>query len=413
MKKTLIAAILLFIFQFSIFNSLHAQDDLYVVEQAFPGAIRQLSIMNGWTVKLIYTPGEDSTRVSVITPCSYFFAEGNEPLICTLREGRLAIHQNRTMPIGTQLEVRYPEPLEMLLVPAGQLELDTVHMQLHSEGPRAAGIMPSRSTTLKINHLSSDGDIGIDCRHDHSSVSIGTVHCRNLYVDEKHRDRIHIDRLEADSLVVVPHHWWDDINYSSLLFIGGKAGGASLMSKNATPYSTSFALSVDFFVRLMEAPLSRKWTLSTGVGFGLDENVLSYDVLLEDGQIVFNPNHTVDHPISVLMQNYIALPLKLQYRPQGHWARLFCNHLDFSLEPRLSILGGVAGWRDGEPFTDMTDLFSRFQLRFAVSNTLFSSMVQDHISGGMTVELYVDLLPTFRPSAGARGLHQIGIAIRF
>ncbi len=43
MKKTLFSTILFFIIQFSA----SAQDDLYVIEQAFPVAIRQLTVVEG------------------------------------------------------------------------------------------------------------------------------------------------------------------------------------------------------------------------------------------------------------------------------------------------------------------------------------------------------------------------------
>lgn len=411
MKKTAFALAFISIFNLQ-FSIAHAQEDIYVIEQAFPVAISQLAVVEGWTLHLVYTPGEDSTRVAVVTPCPYYFAEGKDPSFVKLDGEKLHIGTNRTMPSGTLVEVRYPEPLDAVIA-TGNVKLDTLHMLLRSQGPRAAAIMVAgRNSRLRIDCLVAEGDIGVDCSDEGSRVEIGTVRCRQFLVDEHKQECVKVERLEADSLVVVPHHWWHDINYANTLLIGGKAGAASLMGKN-TPYSTSFALSVDFFVRIMEAPLSRRWTLSTGIGFGLDEQVLSYDVLLEDGQIIFNPNHTVDHPISVLMQNYLSLPLRLQFRPKGRWAGLLSNHMDLCLEPRFSIWGGVAGWRNGETYTDMTDLFSRFQLRLSFSNTLLASKAYNIISSGITWEVFVDLLPTYRPSAGARGLHQIGIAVHF
>ena len=111
MKKTLFSTILFIIFLFSA----SAQDDLYVIEQAFPVAIRQLTVVEGWTLRLVHTPGEDSTRVAVVTPCPYYFAEGKEPTVIALDGDKLHILPNRTMPPGTTVEVRDPEPLEVVM----------------------------------------------------------------------------------------------------------------------------------------------------------------------------------------------------------------------------------------------------------------------------------------------------------
>ncbi len=411
MKKTLFAILLLSTLHFPL-STLHAQEDEYRIEQAFPVAIRQLSLMNGWTVKLIYTPGEDSTRVTVITPCPYFFKEGNEPLVCTLRDDRLAIHQNRTMPLGTLLEVRYPEPLEVITAHA-HIELDTVHMLLRSEGPRAALLAPTIKSSLKIDYLVSEGDIGVDCRYDHSSVKIGTVRCRQFIVDENQRDRIKVEHLEADSLVVVPHHWWHDINWANnKLFIGGKMGAAGLIGYKG-PYTSSVNLSINLVGRFMEALPSPRWHLTAGFGAGFEWTFMSYDVILDDNKLIFNPNHTIDHYPTVLARCYLSIPLSIQYRTRNKWARLFCNHFDITLTPMLNLIGNVTGYRDDKFHSENTDLFSRFQLRLGFSNTTLASVRDDIISGGITWEIFVDLLPTYRPSAGAKGYHQIGFVLHF
>ena len=408
MKKSLFALVLIL---HSSFFVLHSQEDVYRIEQAFPVAIRQLTVVSGWTIKLIYTPGEDSTRVTVVTPCPYYFEEGNEPQVCALEEDRMHIRDNRSMPQGTLLEIRYPEPMEIILT-AGYVELDTVHMLLHSNGPRAAGILVGRNSTLKINYLVSTGDIGVEC-HERTHVDIGTVRCRQFIVDENQRDRIKVEHLEIDSLVVVPHHWWHDINWANnKLFIGGKMGAAGLIGYKG-PYTSSVNLSINLVGRFMEAPLSPRWHLTTGFGAGFEWTYMSYDVILDDDKLIFNPNHTIDHYPTVLARGYLSIPLSIQYRTKNKWARLFCNHFDITLTPMLNLFGNVTGYRNDKFYSENTDLFSRFQLRLGFSNTMLASVRDDIISGGITWEIFVDLLPTYRPSAGAKGYHQIGFVLHF
>jgi hypothetical protein len=79
----------------------------------------------------------------------------------------------------------------------------------------------------------------------------------------------------------------------------------------------------------------------------------------------------------------------------------------------LNLGGDVSGFRNGSYYSENTNLFSRFQLRLGLSNTLLASVRGDIVSGGITWELFVDLMPTFRPSAGVKGLHQIGFAFYF
>lgn len=414
MKKTLFSTILFFIFQFSFFNFASAQDDLYVIEQAFPVAIRQLTVVEGWTLHLVHTPGEDSTRVAVVTPCPYYFAEGKEPTVVALEGDKLHILTNRTMPPGTTVEVRYPEPLEVVMA-TGHVHLDTLHMQLRSQGPRAAAVMVAgRNSRLEIDCLEADGDLGVECRDEGSRVEIGSLRCRQFLVDERHRERVKVQRLQADSLVVVPHHWWNDINwYLNTVIIDGKIGVAGLMSSESTPYSTSMMASFNILGRWLEIPMPNRWRFEAQFGIGFNFQKLSYDVLFDDDRLVFNPNNTVDHPITFIGQTYLALPLKLQYRPKNRKVRVFSNHLDLHLTPMLSFADQIDRFSSGTNYSKKANLHSRFQLRLGLSNTCLASVRGDVVSGGITWEVFVDLLPTYRPSAGAKGLHQIGFALHF
>ncbi len=410
MKKIVLTALM----AIATVATLRAQDDLYVIEQAFPVAISQLNVVEGWTVKTIYTPGEDSTRIAIVTPCPYYFAEGKEPAIFRLDGDKLHILTNRTMPQGTLIEVRYPKPLDAVIA-TGFVQLDTLHMLLRSKGPRAAAIMSAgRNSTLKINCLVSDGDIGVECREEGSKVEIGIVRCRQLLVDERQQQRVKTARMEADSLVVVPHHWWNDINwYLNTIIIDGKIGVAGLMSSESTPYSTSMMASFNILGRWLEIPMPNRWRFEAQFGIGFNFQKLSYDVLLDDDRLVFNPNNTVDHPITIMGQTYLALPLKLQYRPKNRKVRVFSNHLDLHLTPMLSLADQIDRFSSGTNYSKKANLHSRFQLRLGLSNTCLASVRGDVVSGGITWEVFVDLLPTYRPSAGAKGLHQIGFALHF
>ena len=410
MKKIVLTALM----AIATAATLSAQDDLYVIEQAFPVAISQLNIVEGWTVKTIYTPGEDSTRIAIVTPCPYYFAEGKEPAIFRLDGDKLHILTNRTMPQGTLIEVRYPKPLDAVIA-TGFVQLDTLHMLLRSKGPRAAAIMSAgRNSTLKINCLVSDGDIGVECREEGSKVEIGIVRCRQLLVDERQQQRVKTARMEADSLVVVPHHWWNDINwYLNTIIIDGKIGVAGLMSSESTPYSTSMMASFNILGRWLEIPMPNRWRFEAQFGIGFNFQKLSYDVLFDDDRLVFNPNNTVDHPITFIGQTYLALPLKLQYRPKNRKVRVFSNHLDLHLTPMLSLADQIDRFSSGTYYSKKANLHSRFQLRLGLSNTCLASVRGDVVSGGITWEVFVDLLPTYRPSAGAKGLHQIGFALHF
>lgn len=412
MKKTLFALFLIFSFLFPL-STLHAQEDEYRIEQAFPVAIRQLTVVEGWTLHLVYTPGEDSTRVAVVTPCAYYFAEGKEPTIVKLEGDKLHILANRTMPSGTMVEVRYPEPLDAVIA-TGNVQLDTLHMLLRSEGPRAAAVMSAgRNSKLKISCLISDGDIGVECRDEGSKVEIGTVRCRQLFVDERQQQRVKTERMESDNLVVVPHHWWDDINWANnKLFVGGKMGAAGLIGYKG-PYTSSVNLSINLVGRFMEAPLSPRWRLTAGFGSSFEWTIMAYDVILDDDRLVFNHTPTIDHSLTTIAQMSLTLPVSIQYRTRNQWARLFSNHLDITLTPMLNLFGDVTGFREGNFYSDNVNLFSRFQLRLGLSNTCLAAVRDDIISGGITWEIFVDLLPTYRPSAGAKGYHQIGFVLHF
>lgn len=408
MKKTLI---ILFLFS-SLLSPCFSQEDVYRIEQAFPVAIRQLTIVEGWTLHLVYTPGEDSTRIAVVTPCPYYFAEGKEPTIVKLEGDKLHILANRTMPPGTLVEVRYPEPLDAVIA-TGHVQLDTLHMLLRSEGPRAAAIMSTgRNSRLIIDCLVSHGDIGVECRDEGSRVEIGTVRCRQLYVDERQQKRVKVERMEADSLVVMPHHWWNDINYAHTLLIGGRIGAVTHTGPRS-PYTSTLYVDVNFNIRLLKAPLSPRWRLFADAGWGFDFHLMAYDVTANGNSLVFNPSPTVDHRLTTLEHAYLALPLTVQFRPRNRWARAFSNHLDITLTPRLNIIDQISNASDNNLSNSNINLLSRFQLRLALANTCLASNSGGLLSGGITWEVFVDLLPIYRPSADANGMHQIGVAIHF
>lgn len=408
MKKTLI---ILFLFS-SLLSPCFSQEDVYRIEQAFPVAIRQLTIVEGWTLHLVYTPGEDSTRIAVVTPCPYYFAEGKEPTIVKLEGDKLHILANRTMPPGTLVEVRYPEPLDAVIA-TGHVQLDTLHMLLRSEGPRAAAIMSTgRNSRLIIDCLVSHGDIGVECRDEGSRMEIGTLRCRQFLVDERHRERVKVQRLQADSLVVVPHHWWNDINYAHTLLIGGRIGAVTHTGPRS-PYTSTLYVDVNFNIRLLKAPLSPRWRLFADAGWGFDFHLMAYDVTANGNSLVFNPSPTVDHRLTTLEHAYLALPLTVQFRPRNRWARAFSNHLDITLTPRLNIIDQISNASDNNLSNSNINLLSRFQLRLALANTCLASNSGGLLSGGITWEVFVDLLPIYRPSADANGMHQIGVAIHF
>ena len=94
---------------------LSAQDE-YRVSQPLSDSIDWVIIEDGWQVRIRH--GEKSS-LTIVTPCSTFFEEDNEPQISTVVGDKLTLHSNKSMPRSTVVEVTLKHKLHYLKVEKG------------------------------------------------------------------------------------------------------------------------------------------------------------------------------------------------------------------------------------------------------------------------------------------------------
>ena len=113
MKTTTITIAFIAVISFLSFsNTLNAQNE-FRISQPIPDSISKLEINEGWHVVI---KQDDHSDITIVTPCSVFYDEANEPRICDIDGKKLTLVENTVMPKGTTVEITLQRRIQRLYV---------------------------------------------------------------------------------------------------------------------------------------------------------------------------------------------------------------------------------------------------------------------------------------------------------
>ena len=414
----------------------------YRIDQRLPGDIEKIRVYDGWNVRLVH---DTVNYISIVTPCEYYFAEGNEPQICRQHsDGWFSLWKNTSMPQGTLVEVHYRHSLRQLDVyPGATVGCDTLLM---IDTVSYGDINVRRGATLRVDELRCRREIGkrgflsIDA-DTAATVHIGTVRAGYLMLWSRQESTLMLDSIDAlkvdyrrdplahdnlwnsipdRNIKVSTRNRWFMKGFKQLDNTIDLAISAPFEQRYNNPLASDYSLTVIDGLNTNVIPMNRHLGLSLAVNFGISFSGLQNNVTHTGQTLVLdtvNPGVNRKH---TLTQYYLGLPVKVHYLPGGGFAKSFFNDLHIGLEPRWYFLQRYYGIHYTEsqvrPSDQTGNGFFDFGQKANVCNPLqLRAEIGCRINPFSNVEFnfFVDLLPTYRRETGMGGVHTFGLQIRY
>ncbi len=412
--KRLALILLIFNFQFSIFNSTKAQD-LYQIEQSFDHSftVTEIEINSGWDVRLIQTPKGTPTQLIVTTTCPEFFEEGSEPLLMEVKqykkEGWYELKENQWMPRKTKVEIYTSQPFDRIEIHKGA-RLTIQHYDFDSV---KLDITADSGSILIIDTLSNPGKTEISVEN----ATLDLRHIRGNMLKIWTIGDCHITEGDVQTTVPVSKELGKEwkIRYINLGFGLDLAMPVGFESNRyGSPYNTNFAFSGHIKINFNDIAINRRLAWNFGLDVSWNSLQLDNAVKTDGNRLVLDPSYGATPPRQSLYYWAVGLPvtMKLNF---GKWSN---PNLGFPLRGIYASLTPTLNFKprlvtqsldeDDHWNTDRerVDILSRFNVRAAIG--------VDCAFGGLgKVEFFVDLLPSFRSSADAPQTHMFGFSYIF
>lgn len=429
-KSTTFAFIVFALFAFFSFSGeLQAQNE-YRISQPIPDSINSLYIEEGWQV---YIRHGEQASVTIVTPCSNFFEEDNEPHICTIDHNQLTLQSNKTMPKSTVVEITLTRKIRNLHIQKNAtVRTDNLifygkfaHVDI-DEGATVTGkswkssknleVTVDHNATLRIDTLQAADELTlyrkskahVDCptlisantKVKNDVKSYGSLYqtdtIRNLTV--KNVNRSWLDALEGISFSV-------GLSSPILLYMNNKSG---------SPYNRGENYRIHLYWGFLEPfHLTDKFTFSPWLAFDCDWSRLLNSVAYDGNALVLNTPTSGELPQQHLYAENLGLRLKFNYalgKINQETGRSQFN-ISFGLDVMRNVnarlvtrtMGTDNHW---DRTREKIDVMNPWQLRTFIS-----------IGGGpftrASLGLTYDLLPTFRSGTDADKIHTFGITLSF
>ncbi|MBP5326887.1 MAG: hypothetical protein J6Y98_03125 [Bacteroidales bacterium] len=429
-KSTALTIIVLAIIAFFSFsNELQAQNE-YRISQPIPDSINSLYIEEGWQV--IIRHGEQSS-VTIVTPCSNFFEEDNEPQICNVGHNQLTLQANMTMPQKTVVEITLKHKLHNLHVQENAtVQTDNLmfygnfaHVSI-DEGATVTGkswissknleVTVDHNATLRIDTLQAADELTM-YRKSKAHVDCPTLISANTKVksDVKSFGSLYqTDTIRNLTVKNVNRSWLDALE--GISFSVGLQSPIPLYmnNKSGSPFNRGENYRIYFYWNFLKPfHLTDKFTFNPGIAYSCDWSRLLNSVAYNGNTLVLNTPTSGELPQQHLYSENIGLQFKFNYafgKMNQESGRSQFN-ISFGLDVMRNVnarlvtrtMGTDNHWNRTR---EKIDVMNPWQLRTFIS-----------IGGGpltrASLGLTYDLLPTFRSGTDADKVHTFGITLSF
>lgn len=405
---------LLFIVGSGIVATAHGQD-LYQIEQTIDQSfdITELTVNRGWDLHLSQAPKGSVTRVVVTTPCANFFEEGEEPDLIKVRKntkryGEYEVLSNHSMPRSTRVDIITSQPINRIEVRSGarltveRWVSDSVHFYFDIDTGAVVAVdsMVNPGTTTFMVHGAS-----LDLRH---------FRGKRLYIWNYQNSRV----TEGDIQTTIPrtHEPAKErkLHFLSLNFGIDLAQPALNDSRYGSPYNTYYGLTGHIRMTSNDMAINRLMSWNFGLDVSFSTLQLDNAVKVDGSSLVLDPSYGATPPRQNLYWWAVGLPFTLKFS-FGKWGNPYLGvpfrGLYATLTPTLNFkprletrtLDEDSHWNTD---SERVDILSRFNIRASVG-------LNCSILGLDKVEFYIDLLPSFRSSAGAPQTRMFGLSFVF
>lgn len=401
--KRLVLIILFLIYHFSTVNSAKAQD-LYQIEQNFEHEflVSNLVIQSGWDARLIQVPEGTPTRVVITTPCANFFEEGEEPNLLSVkkvskRDCYYTLLQNQWMPRTTVVEIFTAQPLDDITLEKNA-RLTIAYFDFDST---RLDITADSGAVLIVDTLINRGMIDVmltnatlDLRHvmggktDVAAYAHSTVTKGDIRGEYKQSDYDRAPKM-----------------LGMQIFLGLNIALPMAFSSNqqGSPYNTNHAFEFHILGQAFDFPICNHWSWNINIDASATWMQLDNIVAAQNGQLVLDPSYGATPPRQSLYYWSIGLPIRLNYNPWKYVLFYASLAPTYNFTPYLhnSTLDANNHYHTR---LEKVDILNHFNLRASIGVGLGSLH---------RLEFFVDLLPTFKSSAGAPQTRMMGLTYTF
>lgn len=421
----------------TIASTTASAQDIYQIEQQTDAYFKTLIIDEGWDVRLIQAPAGSLTTIVLSTSCPEYYEEGNEPSVFKTNNvgkmpGDLFILQNNSMPRSTVVEIHTAQPINWIHLDKNarltieQYDFDSVKLDINVDSGAVLTIDTihnRRSTDITLY------DATLDLRHAHlnnlkiqaygsSVVNKGEIISNRQRINLSENTISNITASDSANHLYVERKRWlaksdrlTSLNMTFGLDLGFPIVGTT-DARHDSPYNTGIDLTCNILMRTNQMSLGGRWSWDWGM-------LLAYHVVTLDNvvkpsgttSLVLDASYGATPPFQTLLYTTLGLPVSLRYslpkefRPwfDGFHATL-TPMINFKQELSSQSLGSNNRWHTNSD-KDL-NLFNRFNVRAEIG--LGMSAMGIHY-----VDFFIDLLPSYKPTADAPQVRMMGLVYHF
>lgn len=440
MKKTILFTAMILT---TIAASLQAQNE-YRIKQQLPDNIDSIEICSGWVVKLNQA---NEASLTIVTPCEVFYEEDSEPLVCNVEGQCLSLLENKSMPKSTVIEINVTKPLRKLRIDYGA-NVETGNLQfgkycLVDVGTGKSDANNDRfrlfpKTSVKGGTWHSEGKISLFVNHEaelkldsivadkslYAKVHSGaTLECpvvlspeTNIKKDVKSFGTDYQSDSTINMTVKLQNRNWMRY-FDALTLSGGISAPIPLYmnNKSGSAYNRGENYRFCYIIGVTSGlPLTKRLTFTPRLLGELDWSRLLNSVKTDGNSLTLDNSVGAERPHQLLYSASMGLDFHFNYdigRKNAETGR-YPLALNFGLallsNGNSSLVTRTMGTDNRWHRTrEEANVFNPFQIRASVGiggGSLF---------GPASLNLFYDLLPTFKSGIGADKLHTFGISINF
>lgn len=402
--------------------------DLYQIEQSIvhEKTITNLDINRGWDVHLIQAPAGSTTRVVLTTTCADYYEEGAEPEVLEVDKKWYTVASNPGMPRNTKVEIYTAQPIKNIILQKGarltiqRFDFDSTKLDINID---SGAVLVVNSLTNSGTTTISATDATADLRHMHtkwlhiyasgaSTVNEGEVQWHRQWITRGKRATTSITETDSARHVYVKQRNRHDreSKWNSLfLNLGLDLAKPAWLEGNRynSPYNTNHSLGLNICFLSNDINIAHRLNWNLGLNVGARWMQLDNVVKAENGSLVLDPSHGATPPRQDLYSWNIGIPLTLMFGLD----KTSSYSLYASLTPTYTFYQRLATSTLGEDNRrhrehEKVDVFRPFNVRAAIG-------LGSTLRGLGRLELYIDLLPTFKASAEAPQTRMMGLNYTF
>ena len=419
--------------------------DIYEIEQTFDQPFNMLYIDKGWDARLIQAPQGSPTTIVLQTHCAEFFEEGNEPQIVEIKkfdkkDSWLYLQPNKSMPQSTVVEIHTAQPInEISLYKDAHLtivhyDFDSVKLEIDADTGSVLVIDTAnnrhftsillKNATLDLRHITSNkisvsafGESTVKGNNIGTDIHDGDIRSRRYMLRLSEKAVSDIATTDSSRRVYVERkHLYNGSRYlESLSLTFGLNVSSTLQgtddARYGSPYNTLGEFGVYEQLSTNNIPLGGRWSWQPSLELAYRVRLLDNPVKAVAGHLALDNSYGALTPRQHLEYFTLGLPVALNYTFDKKW-HSFSKGFYFKLTPMFNFnqelvtqtLNVHSHWvttRDNN-----LDILNRFNLRAAIGLDL-------GMLGFRSIEFFMDLLPTYKPSAEAPQTRMFGLVYHF